>query len=113
MVLELESAVVTLMAKLGTIFTDPLNVTVFATVKVSASVFVPVVSETVGVYLDGNALYFDLFATESADFVVEVGHLAVYQKPIRNAALDSGIHLGAHIFQEGEDRSERSDGSYF
>lgn len=63
MILQLKDTVVVFMAELTAVLADPFHVAVLTRIKAGHLAFLPLVSKTVSIYLNWNALNLDLLTT--------------------------------------------------
>lgn len=78
MILQLKDTVVVFMAELTAVLADPFHVAVLTRIKAGHLAFLPLVSKTVSIYLNWNALDLDLLTTQGSDLIVQVHELPIY-----------------------------------
>ena len=100
-------------AEQGAILAYPFRVAVFAVVEICHFCLLPLVGEAECVYLDWNALNLQFLAGYCAYFRLQGEKGAVDDQLVRDLSLNSCVHLGAYVLEEGEDGGKRGDGCQF
>ena len=93
MILQLQHASVLFVAQLHAVLADPFGRAGLAVVKICYFLLLPLPSETIGVYLQRNALDLHALACQNAYLFVQRTDLPVDGQLVRNFLFNADVHL--------------------